>query len=69
MPREFVERQLRLMPLGEVEAGAEPSGAPDVESLADDRWDGVMREITRMFVRRHFVGRVVPASESHATQR
>ncbi len=64
--KKFVERQMRLMPLGEMDSGEDPSGGGEVEELCEDRWEGVMREITRIVVRKHFVGRRDPVLEADA---
>ena len=48
MPRRVVERQLRLMPLGEID----PSGGAQAEDydwdLGEAPWDEVVREIARL---------------------
>ena len=51
MPRRVVERQLRLMPLGEIDPGG-GAQAEDYEwDLGEDPWDEILREITRLYVR------------------
>ncbi len=64
MPIRVVERQLRLMPLGEID----PSGGAQAEDydwdLGEAPWDEVVREIARLYVRDR-VGLLSRSSVSH----
>lgn len=67
MSRKIVERQLRLMPLGEVDSGDDSLGGGVDEDISEDRWDGVMREITRIVARMHFAQEEAPVLEANAS--
>ena len=54
MPRKVVERQLRLMPLGEIDPGGGAQAADYERDLGEDPWDDVMRAIARLYVRERF---------------
>ena len=51
MPKKYVERQLRLMPLGEIENAYDLPVEGDFEPVGDDPWHEIMRDVTRIFVR------------------
>ena len=51
MSKKYVERQLRLMPLGEIENAYDLPAEGDFELVGDDPWHEIMHDITRMYVR------------------
>ena len=52
MPERFVSQQLRLMRLGEIENAYDLPVEGDFEPVGDDPWREIMRDVTRIFVRR-----------------